>query len=141
MNRPAASAPASASAPRPPLLVWWVVWLALLGGVIVIYSVFLARRPPIEAPWGAIELVACGQVALSAAVRWLVLPRFREPMRAFPIFIIGMALAEGAAILGIFLSAYATELFVLGMVGMMQFVPFFAAKLLRPEADGFRPRG
>lgn len=80
-------------------------------------------------------------VALSAVIRWLVLPRFHEPVRAFPLFIVGLALAEGAAILGTFLSAYATELFVLGVVGMMQFVPFFAARLLAPRSAGFRPRG
>lgn len=141
MKHPATPVQSTVHVARPPLVVWWAVWLGLLAGVIVIYTVFLARRPPIEAPWGAIEFIACGQVALSAAIRWLALPRFREPPRAFPIFIVGLALAEGAAILGIFLSAYATELFVLGMLGMMQFVPFFAARLLRPAEDGFRPRG
>lgn len=134
--------PESAAPPaRPALVVWWVIWFGLLAGVIVIYTAFLSRRPPIEAAWGAIETIACGNVALSAAGRWFVLPRFREPARAFPIFIIGMALAEGAAIFGVFLSAYATELFVLGMLGMMQFVPFFAARLLRPPGDGLMPRG
>ena len=126
---------------RPALLVWWVIWLSLLAGVILIYVVILPRRPPIEAAWGVIEMVACGQVTLSAVVRWLVLPRFREPQRAFPLFIVGVALAECAAFLGIFLSAYTTELFVLGMVGMMQFVPFFATRLLTPPGSGVTLRG
>ncbi|MCM2273178.1 MAG: hypothetical protein NDI75_00060 [Candidatus Didemnitutus sp.] len=140
MSTPSGDAP-PATAARPALIVWWGVWLAMLAGVVVIHVVLLPRRAPAEQPWGLLENIACAQVALSAIIRWLVLPRIKEPRRAFPIFIVGMALAEGAAILGTFLSAHATEFFVLGMAGMMQFVPFFAARLLAPPGTGLMPRG
>lgn len=135
------SSTSAPNAPRSPLVVWWVIWLGLLGGVIFVYATFLERRQPVEHAWGIVETMACVNVALSAVVRWLVLPRFREAQRAFPIFIVGMALAESAAFFGIFLSAYANELFVLGTVGMMQFVPFFVARLLKPSGTDVMPRG
>lgn len=68
-------------------------------------------------------------VLASAVIRWLVLPRFTEARRAFPIFVVGLALAEGSAILGMFLlPTLRTEFCVLGVMGVAQFIPVFVAK-------------
>jgi hypothetical protein len=62
------------------------------------------------------------------------------PMITFVLFIIGVALAEACAILGMFLGGpYRDSLFVLGVLGITQFVPFFAKKLFDPKGSGFIP--
>jgi len=48
-------------------------------------------------------------------------------IRAFPVFIIGLALAEGSGLLGIFLvPELSLTYFVLAMLGLVQFIPLFA---------------
>jgi hypothetical protein len=113
------------------LLVWWVIWAAILNGLIVIY-LFLGRGPVPPAVEGEMWLNLAGLVPLfvSIILRWLVLPRYTEINRALPVYIVGLALAEGCGILGIFLGGpYRDDLFVLGVLGVMQFMPLFAGKL------------
>jgi hypothetical protein len=48
---------------------------------------------------------------------------------AFVAFIAGISLAEGCGILAIFLgAAYRDEIFALGVLGIAQFVPFYAKR-------------
>jgi hypothetical protein len=77
---------------------------------------------------------------VSIVIRWLVLPRYDNLKSAFPIFIIGLALAESCGILGIFIGGpFRDDLFVLGVLGVVQFVPLFARRLLEPTGSGFIP--
>ena len=77
---------------------------------------------------------------LSIIIRWLVLPRYTEMPRAFVMFIAGLALAEGCGLLGLFLGGpYRDDLFLLGVLGLAQFVPFFAKAYLSPKPAGFIP--
>ena len=47
------------------------------------------------------------------------------------IFIIGMALAESACVVGlVFFTAHKDELFKLGVLGMAQFIPIYARSVL-----------
>lgn len=115
---------------NPPALIWWAVWAAILSGVVIIYSVAGQGKAPardaFEGPLRAIPLVP---VIVAALIRWLVLPRFTEGRRAFPIFVAGLALAEGSGILGMFLlPSLRTEFCVLGVMGVAQFVPVFIEK-------------
>ncbi|MES1168045.1 MAG: hypothetical protein ABUL61_02630, partial [Oleiharenicola lentus] len=60
--------------------------------------------------------------------------------RVFPMFIIGLALAEGCGIMGIFLGGpYRDALFLLSILGLVQFVPVFAKRLGEPKGSGFIP--
>lgn len=123
------------------LPIWWILWVAILGGLIVLY-VFLGRGP--VKPSGhqnvLFDLVGLVPLFLSIIIRWLVLPRFDSLVRAFPLYIAGMALAESCGILGIFLGgAYRDDLFVLGVLGVAQFVPVFARRLDQPKGHGFFP--
>ena len=125
---------------RTRLMVWWIIWLSLLAGVCVIY-VLLGRGPVGPAAANPFENLA-GLVPLfvSIIVRWLVLPRYTDGQKAFVMFIVGCALAESCAILGIFLGGpYRDDLFVLGVLGIAQFVPFYARRLYEPRAQGFFP--
>lgn len=125
------------------LLVWWIAWAAVLGGLVVIYLV-LGRAPVKPEPVADKEvlkhLVGLVPLFVSVVIRWLVLPRFDSLQRAFPLYIVGLALAEACGILGIFLGGpFRDDLFVLGVLGVTQFVPIFARQLTRPKEQGFIP--
>ena len=128
---------------RAKLLVWWIVWGAILVGLTMIY--FLLGRgpqgpkelPPEKMLTGLIGLVP---MVVSVVVRWLVLPRITEMGRALVIFIIGLGLAEACGILGIFFGGpYRDDLFVLGLFGIVQFMPIFAKNYIEPKGTGFIP--
>ncbi|MBL9189030.1 MAG: hypothetical protein JNK23_16215 [Opitutaceae bacterium] len=113
---------------KPPVLIWWIIWAALLTGVAVLHSVLPTGKILHEG--GAFRYLPAIPLLLSSLIRWLVLPKFTESLRAFPVFIIGLALAEGCVILGVFLvpdlrNTYA----ILGVLGLIQYMPLFAAKL------------
>ena len=124
------------------LFVWWVLWAAVLFGLIILYG-FLARGkplPPVSKENPLQGLVGVVPLFVSIVIRWLVLPRSTDPNRAFVLFILGVALAEGCGILGIFLGGpYRDSLFVLGVLGVTQFAPFYARKLFDPKGSGFIP--
>ncbi|MBI2813604.1 MAG: hypothetical protein HYX71_04920 [Opitutae bacterium] len=128
--------------PRPPLKVWWIIWVFLLVDLLGIYAV-LGQGPLLPAPSGGnplTNLVGFVPLFISIIIRWLVLPRSAEPMRAFVLFVVGIALAESCGLLGIFLGGpYRDSLFVLGVLGVTQYVPFYAKKLFDPKGSGFIP--
>jgi len=127
---------------RAQLMIWWIIWAGILVGLVVIY--LLLGRAPAKAPLpGAnplVGLVGLAPLFVSIIIRWLVLPRFREPGRALVMFIAGLALAEGCGLLGIFLGGvYKDDIFLLGVLGVAQYVPFFAKQIFEPKASGFIP--
>jgi hypothetical protein len=126
---------------RPPLLTWWIVWSAILGGLVLIYLA-LGRGPVKPTVTADLLINLSGVVPLfvSIVIRWLVLPRYDDLTRAFPVFIVGLALAESCGILGIFLGGpYRDDLFALGVFGVVQFVPVFVRRMLEPKGSGFIP--
>ncbi len=124
------------------LLVWWIIWAATLGGLGLIY-LFLAQGkplPPASRDNSLQGLIGLVPLFVSIVIRWLVLPRATDPSRALVLFIIGVALAEACGFLGIFLGGpYRDSLFVLGVLGITQYVPFYAKKLFDPKGAGFIP--
>lgn len=136
--------PAPPSSPKQQLLVWWVLWAAFQIGIFFLYF-FLSRpasaaAPSVESlPW----VIGAVPVFLSAILRWIVLPRFRDAVSALPIFLIGIALAEATCFLGLFLfPAHQRDLFILSVLGIAQFVPFFAQRYFEnPEDAPDRLRG
>ncbi len=123
------------------LLVWWIIWASILSGLIIIY-LLLGRGPvkPAETSDLLVNLSGVIPLFISIVIRWLVLPRYDSLQKAFPIFIAGLALADGCGILGIFLGGpFRDDLFVLGVLGVAQFVPLFAKQLLEPKGSGFIP--
>lgn len=114
----------------------------MVTGLVALY--FALRLPPLptnptqeKAIAGLIGLVP---LFVSIIIRWLVLPRYNDLQRAFPMFIVGLALAEACGLLGIFLGGpYRDDVFFLGVLGLAQFVPLFARKLLEPTPTGYIP--
>ena len=124
------------------LMIWWIIWGGVLGGLGMIYF-FCGRPKPLSVASTAELLTNLGgfpPLFISVIIRWLVLPRYSHPQRALVIFIIGLALAESCGILGIFLGgAYRDALFLLGVFGIIQYVPVFARKFFEPHYSGYIP--
>lgn len=121
--------------------IWWIVWAAILSGLVILYLA-LGRGPVKPSPDKDVlkNLVGLIPLFVSIVIRWLVLPRYDDLTRAFPVFLVGLALAESCGILGIFLGgAYRDDLFVLGVLGVAQFVPLFTRRMLEPKGSGFIP--
>jgi len=124
------------------LLVWWLIWTATLTGLVMVYLLLAQGKPlpPASAENSLQGLIGFVPLFVSIVLRWLVLPRLTEPARAFVFFLTGVALAEACGLLGIFLGGpYRDSLFVLGVLGVTQYVPFYAKKLFDPKGAGFIP--
>ncbi|MBI2518659.1 MAG: hypothetical protein HYV95_17430 [Opitutae bacterium] len=127
---------------RAQLKVWWIVWAALLVGLCALWWFFgflkLLGNEPHANP--LLDLTGLVPLFVSIVIRWLVLPRGIEMARAFVMFITGLALAEACGVLGIFLGGpYRDDLFLLGVLGIAQYAPFFAKRYLEPKPQGFIP--
>jgi len=119
----------------PPPIVYWVIWFALTVSV-PIYQFVLGGGLPggVNAPASGLSpivIMMVGQILAATAVRWLVLPRCRRPQQVFVMMILGLALSEGAGLLGIFLIPHdqpetKLSLFVLSLLSCAQFMPVYA---------------
>lgn len=127
---------------RAQLKLWWIVWTAMLAGLCTLWWFFgflkLLGNEPHANP--LVDLAGLVPLFVSVVIRWLVLPRGTEMARAFVMFIVGVGLAEACGVLGIFLGGpYRDDLFLLGVLGIAQYVPFFAKRYLEPKGTGFIP--
>jgi hypothetical protein len=127
---------------RVQLKIWWIVWAAVLLLLCAFYfgSGLLKLQANGPAKNSLANLVGFVPLFVSIVIRWLVLPRSDNLNRAWPMFIVGLALAESCGVLGIFLGGpYRDALFVLGVLGVVQFVPTFAKGLIEPKPQGYIP--
>lgn len=111
-------------------LLLWIFWSGITFGLLVVYFVI---RDPIAAPGGPVGYVAIPPVFLSVLIRFVLLPKITGWQRGWPLFVIGMALAEGTALLGKFLWGpqeaavlFGTALFVL-LLYCPRWLPFYKA--------------
>jgi hypothetical protein len=81
----------------------------------------------------AIWMVSFAPFTISAIVRWIILPRLRYAAVAFPAFIVGLAMAEMPCILGFVFPTHELKLFLLSVLGIVQFAPYFADRFGSPE--------
>ena len=113
-----------------PPIVWWVIWAALMSGVFIIYFTISASMPTKQKQEveSGVWMIGMTPFLISSVLRWLILSRKESAQSAFPIFIMGLAMAEATCILGLFVfPAYSTALFALSVLGIAQYVPYFAA--------------
>jgi hypothetical protein len=118
--------------PQPaPIFIWWILWAGIGGGLVAMYA--LLGRNGMSTAGGLPEAspyVLAVPLLLSCVVRWLVLPRMPTRRKAFPVFIIGLALAENSGLFGIILGVKDRDtLFALAAVGVLQFAPVFVRKI------------
>jgi hypothetical protein len=134
----------SSSRKPPEKLQFWVIWLAILGGV-PFFIFFIGGGWPTGADEGEISLPLLAFIlsgaAVSTVVRWAILPRMTTPESLMKFFVIGMALAEATALFGIFLiddqfPVSKQVAYIASLLGMLQFIPTFANRLGK---DSFQP--
>lgn len=117
--------------PRPtPIIVWWTLWLSMLAGLTMVQ--FLVGAGQVASPntGNLAVVIGAAEFLASCVIRWLVLPRMMSHRKALPIFIMGLALAEGCGIIGAILGQeHRPTLLALGFLGLLQFAPTFAGKL------------
>jgi hypothetical protein len=122
-------------------LIWWVIWVALLAGFLQVSSMLgrVSGPPPAPAVERAAVLVGAGLLLLSAAVRWLLLPRVPRVRAAFMLFLCGQAFAEAGGYVGFFLGGpHRGALATCAVLGLLQFMPLFARRYYRPPAAAAR---
>lgn len=118
---------------HPKRLVLWILWFAILSGFCTIY-VFLGQ-PQKNVPAAAGDLLfrflPFVPLTIAVALRFLAIPRLTSLIKVLPVFVAGLALAESAGILAIFLLSgddarlyFAATLFVL-----LTYAPVFASRL------------
>jgi hypothetical protein len=115
------------------LLIWWVVWGAFLMGIFMIYFMLIATSTSVSSPvrGSLVWLAGVAPVVVSAIIRWIVLPRIWNARTALALFVVGIALAEAACFVGLFVfPAHKLELFVLSALGIFQFAPYYAGRYL-----------
>jgi len=113
-------------------LVWWIMWFGLLSSVLAIHFIIPVVPGREITPAGALTYVPLVPLFLGCAVRWLLLPRLGKQEHALAVFLMGLALCEGCAILGIFLVPEMRSTYVvLAVIGVLQFMPVFAGRFFK----------
>jgi hypothetical protein len=74
MNRDTSSHPTGPNGVPSQIVIWWIIWFGILSALVTVYLV-LGRREALVTENPLLGLVALGPLVMSAAVRWLVLPR------------------------------------------------------------------
>jgi hypothetical protein len=116
---------------NPQPVVWWILWAAFQIGIVIFYQFLGGPGGRAEQPGSDSSAWLAGFVPflLSAANRWLVLPRIKAVQQALAGFVVGIALAEACCFLGLFIfPAHKLELFVISFIGIFQYMPFFAGR-------------
>ena len=91
-----------------------------------------SKKPP-AADESALWLTGALPVLAGVIIRWNVLPRLKSLTQALPLMIVGIALAESAAFIGIFVfPAHQWELFIAAFLGVAQHAPVYASSLFPP---------
>jgi hypothetical protein len=127
---------------HPPLAVWWLLCGAFLVSLGVAWAVAAFLPFPVLGPQKNpfLNLIGLIPLFISIVVRWLVLPRYAAPTQAFPMFVVGLALAEVSGLVGLFTGGpYRDDLAVLAVLGILQFMPLFVRRLGEQPQPGFRP--
>ncbi len=118
-------------------LILWILWFAALNGLIVLHVVVGKGVPlgsnPASEPFSPVLAIGLVAIVLSAAVRWFLIPKAEKPETRLTLMIVGLALNEAAALLGLFLvppSFPETKLtlFSASLIGILQFAPIFTTK-------------
>ncbi len=124
--------------PKPTAMVFWILWFALLNGIVII-TFFVGGGLPEgenqgEPPLLIIALAAVLAV-ISVAIRFLAIPKTKHLEQLLPMMLVGMAFAEGIGIIGIFVVAKELPetrlaLFVTSVSAMLAYAPVYVHTVL-----------
>jgi hypothetical protein len=114
--------------PQKPIMPW-VIWLAALleSGLIWMLHSPADQQMAGSSPDFSGAMITLILVGASILLRWGVLGFVRNSRVVFILFVCGIILALAAANLSLFSSGpFGRELFAVSVLGIVQFVPFFA---------------
>lgn len=127
--------------PKPTALVFWILWFALLSGLCVMMFIIGGGLPEGEnqgKPPTLMIAMAALLAVISAAIRFLAIPKTKELEKLLPLMLVGMAFAEGIGIIGIFVVGKEfpetrMALFVTSVSTMLAYAPFYVHALLEKQ--------
>ena len=128
--------------PPPTALVFWIIWFAILSGLVMI-QFLVGGGIPEGADQGnppeAFLVIAAGLALVALAIRFLVIPRIEELPKKLPAMIVGLALSEGIGFVGMFavgkeFPATQQALFVTAIACIVSFAPVYT----KPRAENGR---
>jgi hypothetical protein len=119
---------------QPAALVFWIIWFAILQGLVMIQFVVGAGIPQgadqgTPPPWYV--GVAGGLAVAALAIRFFLIPKLDSVSKKLPAMIVGLALSEAVGFAGIFLigkefPSTRLQLFGLAVACVMSFAPVYA---------------
>lgn len=118
----------------PTLLVFWILWFAILQGLVMI-QFFVGGGIPKGDDQGnppVVFLALAGVLALAAlAIRFVVIPKIRTVPKMLPAMIVGLALSEAIGLVGMFavgkeFPTTRLSLFVLALCCIVSLAPVYA---------------
>ena len=130
--------PMNADTPKPTAMVFWILWFALLNGIVIITFFIGGGFPEGEnqgKPPALIIAMAAALVVISVAIRFLAIPKAKELEKLLPLMLVGMAFAEGIGIIGIIVvpkdfPETRLALFVTSVSAMLAYAPFYVHAVL-----------
>lgn len=128
----------SSSQQQPPVtVVMWIMWFAILNGLFMI-AFFAAPRPPepelrldeANLPFVALSVVS-GMISLG--IRFMLIPKMSHAQGLLVAMMVGLAIAEGSGIIGMFVvpsEYHTTRLFMLAVavICILIHAPIYAGK-------------
>lgn len=127
----------SSSQKPPEKMAFWVIWFAILSGV-PIFIFYIEGGWPTGIDQGEASLpflaFTLSGAAVSTILRWAIIPRVTTAESLMRFFVVGVALAEGTTLFGMFLIGdefpeTKQVAYVASILGILQFMPTFATKL------------
>ena len=103
----------------------WLIWIAILAATFL-YQLYL--KGDTESGHGLFEVFPLGLLlvpaAVSAAIRWLLIPRLSHPLIVLVLAVVGLAIADSISLYGIFLfGSHRLLFFFVGLMCIIQFIP------------------
>ncbi len=114
------------------LTVWWVLWAVFQTSPFYYHTYLCLPHANQTSTVADSPAWIAGLIPLlfSILIRWLILPRVKIPQAALATAIIGIAFAESTSFMGIYIYSSREHLFfILSLLGILQFIPFYAARL------------
>ena len=116
-----------------PLSTMWIIWGALLFGVVILpflRSGGLPSGPDKGTPPTFTYVFTFAGFFVSVIIRWFVLPKIKTDEQIMTTMVVGMALAEGTGIFGIFATgrdypSFQIAAYICSIIGILQFAPTY----------------
>lgn len=87
-------------------MIFWIIWFAIFAGMPVIYYTAVPKptegAEEVEQVYSLFTFIAIAACSISMIIRWLVIPRMKTHEQLLQAMIMGVALAEGAGIIAMF---------------------------------------